>query len=133
MAISRHLRHAIAPPKAIGTGQLTFSGQTLVMRCMPGPHDLGGKDFGPVKQSDHVRSEWDNRVDALLKLMLDGHRFRVDELRRAIESLPEREYMSFSYYQKWLAAIRILIVEKGFLSEDEISVRLDQLRQKAPV
>jgi hypothetical protein len=41
--------------------------------------------------------------------------------------------MSFSYYQKWLAAMRILIVEKELLSEDEIDARLDQLRQKAPV
>ncbi|MDE0882354.1 MAG: nitrile hydratase subunit beta [Myxococcota bacterium] len=97
---------------------------------MPRPHDLGGKDFGPVNQRDHVRSEWDNRVDAVLKLMLDGRRFRVDELRRAIESLTERDYMSFSYYQKWLAAIRILIVEKELLSEEEIGARLDQLRQK---
>ena len=103
------------------------------MRSMPGPHDLGGKDFGPVNRQDHVRSEWDNRVDAVLKLMLDGRRFRVDELRRAIESLPERDYMAFSYYQKWLAAIRILIVEKGLLSEDDIGARLDQLRQKAAV
>ena len=103
------------------------------MRLMPGFHDLGGKDFGPVNQRDHVRSEWDNRVDAVLKLMLDGRRFRVDELRRAIESLTERDYMSFSYYQKWLAAIRILIVEKELLSEDEIDARLDQLRQKAHV
>lgn len=91
---------------------------------------MGGKDFGPVDQRDHDRTEWDNRVDAVLKLMLDGRRFRVDELRRAIESLPERDYMSFSYYQKWLAAIRILIVEKGMLSEDEIAARLEQLRGK---
>jgi len=39
--------------------------------------------------------------------------------------------MSFSYYQKWLAAIRILIVEKGMLSEDEIATRLAQLRERA--
>ncbi len=92
---------------------------------------MGGKDFGPVNRRDHVRSEWDNRVDAVLKLMLDGRRFRVDELRRAIESLPEHDYMSFSYYQKWLAAIRVLIVEKGMLTEDEIAERLAQLREGA--
>ena len=101
------------------------------MHDMPGPHDLGGKDFGPIDQRDHERTDWDNRVDAVLKLMLDGRRFRVDELRRAIESLPEKDYMSFSYYQKWLAAIRILIVEKGMLSEDEIATRLAQLRERA--
>ncbi|MDA0367837.1 MAG: nitrile hydratase subunit beta [Proteobacteria bacterium] len=98
---------------------------------MPGPHDLGGRNFGPVNRAEHARSEWDNRVDAILKLMLDGRRFRVDELRRAIESLPERDYMTFSYYEKWLAAIRLLVVEKGLLSEQEIDGRLAALRHGA--
>ena len=96
---------------------------------MPGPHDLGGRDFGPIDRSEHVRSAWDNRVDGILKLMLDGRRFRVDELRRAIESLPEADYMAFSYYEKWIAAMRLLVVEKGLVSNEEIEARLAELRQ----
>lgn len=98
---------------------------------MPGPHDLGGKDFGPITRADHVRTTWDNRVDALLKLMLAGRHIRVDELRRGIESLPEDDYMSFSYYEKWMAAMRGLIVEKELLSESEIEARVAELRRKA--
>jgi len=96
---------------------------------MPGPHDLGGKDFGPISRAEHERSDWDNRVDAILKLMLAGRRFRIDELRRAIESLPERDYMTFSYYEKWLVAMRGLMVEKELLSDTEIEQRVASLRR----
>lgn len=98
---------------------------------MPGPHDLGGKDFGPIKRADHVRTAWDNRVDALLKLMLAGRYIRVDELRRGIESLSEDDYMTFSYYEKWMAAMRGLIVEKALLSDAEIEARIAELKRKA--
>ncbi len=100
------------------------------MRNMPGPHDIGGKNFGPVDRSEHTRTDWDDRVDAILKLMLAGRRFRIDELRRSIESLSEQDYMTLSYYQKWLVAMRGLMVEKGLLTEEDISRRLTELRKR---
>lgn len=98
---------------------------------MPGPHDLGGKDFGPIKRADHERSSWDDRVDALLKLLLAERHIRVDELRRGIESLSENDYMAFSYYEKWMAAMRGLIVEKDLLNDAEIEARIAELQKKA--
>ncbi len=94
---------------------------------MPGPHDLGGKDFGPVDLSEHIRSDWDNRVDAMQRLLRVTGLWSVDELRRAIESLAPDDYYNFTYYQKWLSAIHLLLVEKGVLTQDEIDARMSAL------
>jgi len=95
---------------------------------MPGPHDLGGVDFGPVDLREHERSDWDNRVDAMQRLLRVTGLWSVDELRRAIESLAPDDYLSFSYYQKWLSAIHLLLVEKGVLTQSEIEARMAALR-----
>ena len=39
------------------------------------------------------------------------------------------DYMAFSYYEKWIAAIRLLVVEKGLVSNEEIEARLAELRR----
>ena len=95
---------------------------------MLGPHDLGGRDFGSIDRTDHKRSMRDQRVDAMQYTLRDRGYWSVDEVRRAIESLPNRDYLSFAYYQKWLAALRLLVIEKGLLSEAEIEGRIAQLR-----
>lgn len=95
---------------------------------MPGPHDLGGRDFGAIDRSDHIRSDWDNRVDAMQRLLRLTGLWSVDELRRAIESLAPEDYLSFSYYEKWISALRLLLVEKGVLDEAEIQARIAQLQ-----
>lgn len=36
-----------------------------------------------------------------------------EELRDAIERLPPEVYLGASYYERWLAAIEMLVTEKG--------------------
>jgi hypothetical protein len=58
---------------------------------MPRVHDRGGwPDAGPINKSEHDLSMWEKRTDALLVLLSSPAKkiIRVDELRRAIESLP---------------------------------------------
>ena len=43
-------------------------------------------------------------------------------MRRAIESLDDERYVAVSYYEKWTAALEILLVEKGVLTTEEIDV-----------
>ena len=38
------------------------------------------------------------------------------------------DYVSHSYYQRWVKAQAALLVEKGLLSADEIAERLERLR-----
>ena len=52
-------------------------------------------------------------------------------MRRAIESLPREEYFALGYYERWVRAIRQLVVEKGLLTEDELDRKLAALRAEA--
>jgi nitrile hydratase len=45
----------------------------------------------------------------------------VDEFRRAIEHMPPAGYLAASYYEKWLAALEALLVEKGVATREEIA------------
>ena len=51
------------------------------------------------------------------------------EMRRAMESLDPDLYRSLSYYERWTAALEILMVEKGILTSDEIDRKVAQLGQ----
>ena len=94
---------------------------------MPGAHDMGGQTAGPMDFREHPHGEFEQRADALIMLLAGGGRrvIRVDELRRAIESLPD--YESLTYYEKWTKAIKLLLVEKGVISEQELADKLAEL------
>tara|TARA_B100000686_G_scaffold98872_1_gene105827 strand:- start:231 stop:530 length:300 start_codon:yes stop_codon:yes gene_type:complete len=96
---------------------------------MAGPHDIGGLNFGPIK-FDGKKTLFDKRVDVLQRLLgLAGAKvYRVDELRRSIENIPEKEYYNLSYYQRWIFAMKSLLVEKGVLEEQEIEKKLLTLK-----
>jgi hypothetical protein len=47
-------------------------------------------------------------------------------MRRAIESLPPEEYESIGYYERWTAALEILLVEKEILTTSEIDQKMAQ-------
>ncbi len=92
-------------------------------------HDLGGQPAGPVDLAEHERTFFDQRVDAMMRLLAHpqhGH-YTVDAMRRAIESLPREEYFALGYYERWLRAMRVLVVEKGLLGEDELNARVATL------
>jgi nitrile hydratase beta subunit-like protein len=90
---------------------------------MPHVHDRGGwPDAGPIDKAEHDYSLWEKRTDALLMLLAGPTKrlLRVDELRRAIESLPPDAYEKLKYYERWITAIEALLVEKGILTPEEI-------------
>lgn len=95
-------------------------------------HDMGGQPAGAINQSEHVYAFWEKRVDALMVLLsAPQHQFiRVDELRRSIESLGPDVYDRLSYYERWIAAIAKLLLEKGVLGQGEIDARIAELRRR---
>lgn len=97
---------------------------------MPGIHDRGGwPDAGPINKAEHELSFWEKRTDALLVLLsgADRRMIRVDELRRAIESLPAEAYETMSYYERWISAIETLLIEKNVLTKTEIDQRAKEI------
>jgi hypothetical protein len=97
---------------------------------MPRVHDRGGwPEAGPINQAEHDLSMWEKRTDALLVLLASPTKqvLRVDELRRAIESLAPDAYEKLSYYERWITAIEVLLTEKGILTRAEIDQKVESL------
>jgi nitrile hydratase len=91
------------------------------MGFMSRVHDMGGQTgFGPVPVAEDgggppFAADWEARVYALAAVLQRRGVFNDDELRDAIERLPPERYLGSSYYERWLAAIEMLVTEKGIL------------------
>jgi hypothetical protein len=93
-----------------------------------GVHDLGGSPGGPVDKTQHEVEDWERLADAVtIALDLKGIK-TTDEHRRAIESL--ENYRELGYYERWVAAIEKLLVEKGILTREEIDVRSAEIENR---
>lgn len=103
---------------------------------MPRVHDRGGwPDVGPINKAEHNYAIWEKRTDALLMLLVSPAKkvLRVDELRRAIESLPPEAYEKMSYYERWISAIETLMIEKGLLTQEQIDRKVQELEHVGEV
>lgn len=88
---------------------------------MKRPHDIGGShEFGPIDpRSDNAafHHEWEARVFAINRTLLERGVYTLDEFRYAIERMTPEAYHSRSYYERWLHAIETLLAEKGVASD----------------
>ena len=93
-----------------------------------GVHDIGGLSEDPVDPSEHDYALWEKQIDALM-VLLSGEKklLRVDELRRGIESLDIDAYNELSYYERWIASISKILVEKEIISATELSDRMAKI------
>ncbi len=97
---------------------------------MTGTHDLGGSPgAGPIDRSQHDIEDWERLADAVT-IVLDKKEIKTtDEHRRAIESLAPELYEKLGYYERWIAATELLLVEKGLLTREEIDERAAKLEE----
>jgi nitrile hydratase subunit beta len=95
-------------------------------------HDLGGRPAGPIDRTEHELEPWEKRVDAIMQLLSAPERriVGVDELRRAIEGLGAEEYDRLGYYERWIAGIAKILLEKGVLTTEELGRKLDEVRAR---
>ncbi|MDA1091351.1 MAG: nitrile hydratase subunit beta [Proteobacteria bacterium] len=95
-------------------------------------HDMGGQAAGPVDLTEHDHSAWEKRVDAIMRLVGDDTRklMSVDELRRGIEELGPGAYDELNYYERWIASITNILIEKGVISIDELGRRMEDVKTR---
>jgi nitrile hydratase subunit beta len=88
-------------------------------------HDRGGwPTEEAIDRSEHELAGWELLADALAGALRGRGVMNVDEMRRAIESMPRDEYERASYYERWLYAMETILAEKGVLAEGELDARL---------
>lgn len=91
---------------------------------MNGVHDMGGMHgFGPVESEGAepvFHHPWEGRVFAmrLASSMLGA--WNIDIGRHSIERMGPAAYLASSYFERWLASLEMLLVEKGLATSEEI-------------
>lgn len=95
-------------------------------------NDVGGQVDGVLHLDEHAVTLHEKRIDALVMLLTSPKvdAFKVDALRRAIEQNTIEDYRKFGYYDKWIRAIRDLLVEQNILTHDEIETRIAAIRAR---
>lgn len=94
---------------------------------MNGVHDLGGlHGFGPVAPEPEDReptfhAEWEARVFAMVLACGALGRWTLDASRHARERLNPVDYLAFGYFERWLAGLETLLVERGVLTGRELA------------
>jgi nitrile hydratase subunit beta len=85
---------------------------------------MGGQTgFGPVPAEDDgqfFHADWEARVYAIVRALQRRGVITAefDEMRDAIERIPPAEYLTLSYYERWLRGAEMLLAEKGLLGDD---------------
>ncbi len=101
-------------------------------------HDMGGLEAGPVERGEWDepdKAPWEKRVDALLMLLGQRRIVGVDELRRGIEELGADAYDRYGYYERWMASMTNLLLEKKIIGVSELGARMAEIesgRRRAP-
>lgn len=94
-------------------------------------HDMGGQpEAGPIDRSQHQLDDWEIMADALNQALGAKGIRRTDELRRAREDMDSKEYLSLSYYERWIASLETILVEKGLLTRAEIDEKVAGLEKE---
>jgi hypothetical protein len=99
-----------------------------------GGHDLGGMHgLGPIDiEADEpvFHADWERRVFALTLAMGARGEWNIDMSRHARENRDPVDYLSSSYYEIWLKGLEALLSERGLLTPEELSRRMEELSQK---
>ncbi|MCP1673409.1 hypothetical protein J2T57_000501 [Natronocella acetinitrilica] len=95
-------------------------------------NDLGGLDGAAIDRHETPKTLFEQRVDALVMLLIHPEigAFKVDALRRMVEQNSVEDYATLGYYQKWVRAVRDLLIEQEVLTSEEIRGKLVEVRAR---
>ena len=96
-----------------------------------GHHDVGGlPGGGPIDQAQHELSDWEILADAVNQALGARGVKRTDEMRRAREEMDSSAYRDMTYYERWIASIETILIEKNILTKREIDRKLAEFEAK---
>lgn len=96
-----------------------------------GHHDIGGlPGAGPIDQTEHQLSDWEILADAVNQALGARGVKRTDEMRRAREEMDSEVYRDLAYYERWIASMEAILIEKKILTKEEIDRKLAEFETK---
>lgn len=87
-------------------------------------HDMGGMHgFGPVPVEENepvFHYDWEARAMALRMAMGAWGKWNLDAGRHANERLSPQQYLTLSYYERWITSLADLTLQAGMVTPEEI-------------
>ncbi len=91
---------------------------------------MGGRPTDePLNTAEHALADWEVFADAVAQALGRKGIRTTDESRRAMEDMPADEYLSLSYYERWVKGTEELLKEKGILTTQEIDRKMADLEE----
>jgi nitrile hydratase len=92
---------------------------------MNGAHDLGGTHgLGPIEREENeppFHDDWERRAFAITLAMGFHGKWPLDRARFMRENRHPVDYLESSYYELWIKGLEPLLLEHGFVTEEEIA------------
>ncbi|MDO6680674.1 MULTISPECIES: nitrile hydratase subunit beta [Oceanospirillaceae] len=108
---------------------------------MNGIHDMGGlHGFGLVNVDPNepvFTTEWGSRIFCMVQVIDGLGVWNLDEHRHEIELMQPEDYISHTYYGRWMFAMERILYRRNILSLNEVEQRVAEIaadkREFAPL
>ena len=96
-----------------------------------GHHDIGGlPGAGTIDKGEHELADWEILADAVNQALGARGVKRTDVMRRAREEMDSDAYREMTYYERWIASMEAILIEKKILTKEEIDRKLAEFETK---
>jgi thiocyanate hydrolase subunit beta len=93
-------------------------------------HDVGGQADAPQPYLEKDEENWEMRTYVTCECLAWRGVWNAEERRRAENDLGATLYFGLPYYARWATAAARTLVDKGLITPDELSAKIDEVRAR---
>ncbi|WP_429518425.1 hypothetical protein [Rhodococcus sp. BE178] len=93
-------------------------------------HDVGGQPALPVAYKEKPEEDWEMNTYLTCECLAWRGSWNSEMRRRAEVDLGETQYFGLPYYARWITVAAKVMVDKGLISLDELSDKIDEVRAR---
>ena len=93
-------------------------------------HDVGGQPDLPVPYLEKVEEDWEMNTYVTCECLGWRGVWNSEERRRAENDLGATLYFGLPYYARWATVAAKTLINKGLITPDELSAKLDEVRAR---
>lgn len=93
-------------------------------------HDVGGQPDVPVPFAEKGEEEWEMNTYITCECLGWRGAWNSEMRRRAENDLGATQYFGLPYYARWITVATKTLVDKGFITTDELGAKIDEVRAR---
>ncbi|MFD0361992.1 hypothetical protein ACFQZZ_11115 [Nocardia sp. GCM10030253] len=93
-------------------------------------HDVGGQPDVPIEYKEKDEEPWEMNTYVTCECLGWRGMWNSEERRRAENDLGATLYFGLPYYARWATVAAKVMINKGLITPDELSAKLDEVRAR---